>query len=277
MLAAVDTPVLWETYRDTLVGWGLNVAAAAAILIAGLWAAGIVKRFVRSRALASPRIDDTLGGFFASLAYYVVVAFVIIAVLNRFGVQTTSLVAVLGAATLAIGLALQGTLGNVASGVMIILFRPYRLGDFVEVAGHAGTVKDINIFTTELATPDNVQIVLPNGACWGEAIKNYSRHAERRCDITFGISYDDDIDKATRIILDVVQADERFRDAPAEPWVRVVNLGDSSVDLQLRAWVAAADYWEARFAAIKAVKQAFDAGGVEIPYPHQVEIRKSAA
>ena len=273
----LDLASVWAAYKDTLVGWVLNVAAAAAILILGAWVAGVVKRTIRARTRRSARIDDTLGAFFASLAYYAVLAFVLIAVLNRFGVQTTSLVAVLGAATLAIGLALQGTLSDLAAGVMVILFRPYRLGDYVEVGGKAGTVKDINIFTTELATPDNVKIILPNGQCWGDPIVNYSSHAERRCDITFGISYDDDIDKAIGVILEVVKADGRFLDTPAEPWVRVVNLNDSSVDLQLRAWVAGADYWEAKFATIKGVKQSFDAAGVEIPYPHQVEIKKDAA
>ena len=275
-VSLLDPIAVWNAYRDTLIGWVLNLGAAAAILVFGLWAAGRVKAFIRKRVENNARIDKTLGGFFASIAYYVVIAFVVIAVLNRFGVQTTSLVAMLGAATLAIGLALQGTLGNVAAGVMIILFRPYKSGDYVEVGGYAGTVKDINIFTTELATPDNVQIILPNGICWGEAIKNYSAHATRRCDITFGISYEDDIAKAIDVILAVVKSDDRFLSDPAEPWVRVVNLGDSSVDLQLRAWVNAADYWEAKFATTRAVKEAFDAAGIEIPYPHRVEIQKKA-
>ena len=276
-VSLTDLPALWDAYRDTILGWALNAAAAAAILIAGLWVASSIKGFIRARVEHHPKVDSTLGGFVASIVYYVIVAFVVIAVLNRFGVQTTSLVAMLGAATLAIGLALQGTLGNIAAGVMIVLFRPYRVGDYVEVAGHAGTVKDIDIFTTELATPDNVQIILPNGLCWGAAITNYSAHPTRRCDITFGISYDDDIAKAMDVVLKVAEADDRFLNEPAEPWVRVVNLGDSSVDLQLRAWVKASDFWEAKFATIRAVKEAFDAAGIEIPYPHQVEIQKRAA
>jgi small conductance mechanosensitive channel len=276
-VSLTDLPALWDAYRDTILGWILNAGAAAAILILGLWIAGGIRGFIRKRIAANPKIDPTLGGFVASIVYYLAVAFVVIAVLNRFGVQTTSLVAMLGAATLAVGLALQGTLGNVAAGVMVVLFRPYKLGDYVEVAGAAGTVKDINIFTTELATPDNVQIILPNGLCWGAAITNYSAHPDRRCDITFGISYDDDIAKAMDVILKIAEADDRFLNTPAEPWVRVVNLGDSSVDLQLRAWLKAGDYWEAKFATIKAVKEAFDAAGIEIPYPHQVEIRKTAA
>ena len=251
-----------------------NVALAALFLIAGFWIAGVLADLVRRRALENPRFDDTLGNFFASIVRYLVITFVIIAVLQLFGFEATSLVAVLGAATFAIGLALQGTLGNVASGVMLILFRPYKLGDYVEVAGHAGSVKDINIFTTELATVDNVKIVIPNGECWSGSVVNYSGHETRRVDITFGISYDDDIDKATNVILDTARSDPRFISTPAEPWVRVVNLGDSSVDLQLRAWVNAADYWETKFAMLKNVKLAFDAAGIEIPYPHAVEIEK---
>ncbi|MGD2131519.1 MAG: mechanosensitive ion channel, partial [Maricaulaceae bacterium] len=166
-VSLLDPVAVWDAYSDTLIGWLLNLFAAAAILILGLWVAGRIKGFIRKRVEKSEKIDNTLGGFFASIAYYLVVAFVVIAVLGRFGVQTTSLVAMLGAATLAIGLALQGTLGNVAAGVMVVLFRPYKLGDYVEVAGEAGTVRDINIFTTELVTPDNVQIILPNGLCWG--------------------------------------------------------------------------------------------------------------
>lgn len=249
---------------------------AAVFLGVGLWAAGAVAGWIRKRVATSDRLDPTLGNFFASIAKYLILAVVIIAVLQLFGFQATSLVAVLGAATLAIGLALQGTLGNVAAGVMLIMFRPYKLGDYVQVAGHSGTVKDLNIFTTELVTPDGVRIVIPNGECWGGSVVNYAVE-RRRVDLTFGISYDDDIEKAIGVILGVIEADSRFLNEPAEPWVRVVNLGDSSVDLQMRAWTSASDYWEARFAALRAVKEAFDRAGVEIPYPHQVEIARSEA
>jgi small conductance mechanosensitive channel len=272
----LDPQAVWEAYSGTVVGWGLNLLAAAAILIAGLWVSGKVRAFVRRRIESNSKLDRTLAAFFANIAYYALLAFVLIAVLNRFGVQTTSLVAMLGAATLAIGLALQGTLGNVAAGVMLVLFRPYRIGDYVEVGGMGGTVKNIDIFTTELGTPDNIQIVVPNGLCWGQPIKNYSAHAVRRCDLTFNIAYDADIDRAIGVILDIVKADTRFLNEPAEPWVRVINLGASSVDLQLRAWVGKDDFWEARFATLRAVKEGFDAASVEIPFPHQVMIQKRA-
>jgi small conductance mechanosensitive channel len=267
---------VWETYSGTVLGWSVNLLAAIAILIGGLWISGTIRKFVRRRIENNTRLDRTFAGFLANLVYYVMIAFVLIAVLNRFGVQTTSLVAVLGAATLAIGLALQGTLGNVAAGVMLVLFRPYRIGDYVEVGGMGGTVKDIDIFTTELATPDNVKIVVPNGLCWGQPIRNFNHYPLRRCDITFNVAYDSDIETATRLILETVQADARFLAAPEAPWVRVVNLGASSVDLQLRAWIKKEDLWEARFATIRAVKEKFDAAGVEIPFPTQITIQKPA-
>jgi small conductance mechanosensitive channel len=271
-----DPMAIWESYSETVLGWSLNLLAATAILIGGLWISGKIRKFIRRRIEASARLDRTFAGFLANLAYYAMIAFVLIAVLNRFGVQTTSLVAVLGAATLAIGLALQGTLGNVAAGVMLVLFRPYKIGDYVEVGGMGGTVKDIDIFTTELSTPDNIQIIVPNGLCWGQPIRNYNHHPVRRCDLTFSIAYDSDIEKAIAVVLKVVEADLRFLQTPDKPWVRVVNLGASSVDLQLRAWAKTEDFWEARFATIRAVKEGFDAAGVEIPFPTQIQIQKPA-
>lgn len=250
---------------------------AAGILAVGYWLAGFIARFIRNQTDKSERIDTTLGNFFASIAQYGVLVLAVLTAAQQAGVDVIAFVGILSALALAIGLALQGTLGNIAAGVMIILFRPYKVGQFIDVAGQAGTVKNIDIFTTELATVDNVQIVIPNGECWGGVIMNYSAHPTRRCDLTFGISYDDTIQAAVDAILEVVRADGRFLSTPAEPWVRVVNLGDSSVDLQLRAWVNAADYWEARFAVIRGVKEAFDAKGIEIPYPHAVEIQKNAA
>lgn len=269
-----DPMAIWEAYSGTALGWTLNILAAAAILIFGLWVAGSIRKFVRRRIENNTRLDRTFAGFLANLVYYVMIAFVLIAVLNRFGVQTTSLVAVLGAATLAIGLALQGTLGNVAAGVMLVLFRPYKIGDFVEVGGMGGTVKDIDIFTTELATPDNIRIIVPNGLCWGQPIRNFSTYPTRRCDITFNIAYDSDIETAIRIILEVVEGDSRFMQTPDKPWAKVINLGASSVDIQLRAWAKKEDFWEARFATIRAVKERFDAAGVEIPFPTQIQIQR---
>jgi len=252
-----------------------NVIKALFVLVIGWIAAGALSGLVRRRVNATPRIDPTLGNFVASVVKWVVLIIVLVAVLGLFGIEATSLVAILGAATLAIGLALQGTLSDLAAGFMLILFRPYKLGQYVDIGGTAGTVKDLNLFVTELVTPDNVQIIVPNGQAWGAIITNYSAHDTRRCDLSFGIDYGDDADKAMTIITELAEADARVHKDPA-PWVRVTNLGDSSVDLGVRLWCDAADYWELKFAMTKAVKEAFDAKGISIPYPHSVEIQKPA-
>jgi len=262
---------------EQLSGYGpmiISAAKALAVLIIGWMAAGIISGMVRRRVNASARIDRTIGNFAASIVKWAILAMVLVAVLGIFGIQATSLVAVMGAATLAIGLALQGTLSDLAAGFMLVLFRPYKLGQYVEIGGTSGTVVDLNLFFTELSTPDNVQIILPNGQAWGAVIRNFSHHATRRCDLSFGIDYGDDADQAMRIILDLANADSRVHADP-EPWVRVVNLGDSSVDLGVRLWCDAADYWALKFDMTKEVKEAFDKNGVSIPYPHQVEIQKA--
>jgi small conductance mechanosensitive channel len=164
-------------------------------------------------------------------------------------------------------------LSDLAAGFMLILFRPYKIGQYVDIGGTAGTVKDLNLFVTELATPDNVQIIVPNGKAWGSIITNYSHHDTRRVDLVFGIDYSDSADEAMAIILQQVEQDARVKSDPA-PWVRVTNLGDSSVDLTARIWCDAADYWDLKFALTKAIKEAFDTKGISIPYPHTVEIRK---
>ncbi len=252
---------------------GTSVILAALIFIVGMIVAGAVRRGVKSAAYKSERIDDTLGNFFASIAYYAIMAIVVIAVLERFGVETTSLVAALGAATLAIGLALQGTLSNLAAGVMIILFRPYSLGDFVEIAGQSGSVKDINLFTTVLATGDNKRIIVPNSNAWGDVITNYSINGTRRVDFTFSIDYEDDIGTAMGIIQDTLRADARVHKNP-DVFTGVVAHGDSAVDIVTRVWCDAGDYWGIYFDAMKNVKEAFDAKGISIPYPHQVNVER---
>ena len=262
---------------SSLGGYAPLVIAAAkalAVLVIGWIVAGAVSGVVRRRVNASARIDKTIGNFAASIVKWVILLMVLIAVLGIFGIEATSLVAVLGAATLAIGLALQGTLSDLAAGFMLILFRPYKLGQYVDIGGTAGTVVDLNLFVTELSTPDNVQIIVPNGQAWGQVITNHSHHATRRCDLGFGIDYGDDADRAIGIILDLARADSRVQDDP-EPWARVVNLGESSVDIGVRLWCDAADYWDLKFDMTKAVKEAFDAGGISIPYPHQVNVERA--
>ncbi|APG47871.1 mechanosensitive ion channel family protein [Phaeobacter porticola] len=257
--------------------WPLLISAAKAliVLVLGWIAAGLISSAVRRRINAMPHLDQTLGNFAASVIRWVLLAIVLVAILGIFGIEATSLVAMLGAATLAIGLALQGTLSDLAAGVMLVLFRPYKLGQYVDIGGTSGTVVDLNLFITELVTPDNVQIIVPNGQAWGAIITNYSAHATRRVDMVFGIDYGDSADAAKAIILRLAEADSRVMSDPA-PWVRVTNLGDSSVDLTTRLWCKAADYWELKFAMTQAVKEAFDNEGISIPYPHSVEIKKEA-
>ena len=253
----------------------ISAGKALVVLVVGWTLAGFVSGLVRRKVLASETIDDTIGNFAASIVRWVILLIVAIAVLGVLGIEATSLVAIMGAATLTIGMALQGTLSDLAAGFMLILFRPYKLGQFVDVAGTAGTVKDINLFVTELVTPDNVQIIVPNGQAWGSVITNFSHHETRRCDLAFGIDYGDDIEKAKAIITKLAGADSRVLKDP-EPWVRVTNLGDSSVDLTARLWCNAADYWELKFGMTQAVKEAFDKEGISIPYPHTVEIKREA-
>ena len=248
--------------------FGMEVVAAIAILILGWMVAGWAETSVGRALKKSERVDETLRRFFATATKYLVLAIAVIAVLNRFGVQTASLVALLGAAGLAIGLALQGTLGNVAAGVLLLILRPFKIGDFVEVSGLAGTVREISLFVTELATPDNVQIIVPNTQVWNTAVKNYSFHEIRRVDLVLGIGYDDSINSAIASITDVVKADSRILADPA-PQIAVSELGDSSVNLVVRVWCTGADYWNVKFELTQALKERCERDGINIPYPHR--------
>jgi len=250
---------------------GMNVVIAAAILIGAFWASGLAKRQINKLGLKHEELDDTLFLFLASLAKYAILAIAIVFVLSRFGIQTTSLVALLGAAGLAIGLALQGTLSNLAAGVMLLGFRPFKIGDFVDVGGHSGPGKAITLFTTEIATSDNVQITIPNGDIWASSIKNYSFYDRRRCDIVIGVSYDTDLKKAEAALRKVIDTDDRALSDPA-PFVKVTNLGDSSVDFTIRVWAMADDFWNMKFAMLQAIKEEFDRQEIDIPYPTSVHI-----
>ena len=252
----------------TLVStWGVSVVGAIAVLIIGRWVAGAVRKGVW-RALERAKIDEALLPFISSMAYYVVLTVVGVAVLNLFGIETTSIIAVLGAAGLAVGLALQGTLSNFAAGTMLLIFRPFRPGDYVEVAGQAGSVAEVSIFTTILNTPDNIRITIPNSAVYGDTIRNYSANENRRCDIVMGISYDDDIQVAIDTITRVVQNDKRVLSDPALQ-VAVAELGDSSVNIVVRPWCAGSDYWPLKFDLMRALKEELEAAGCSIPYPQQ--------
>jgi small conductance mechanosensitive channel len=259
MTAAVDGII-------TIVStWGIRVLGAMGVLIVGRIVAGWARSSVR-KGLERARLDSTLVPFLASLVYYVIITMVLIAVLSLFGIETTSLIAIVGAAGLAIGLAMQGTLSNVAAGVMLLIFRPFKLGDFVEVSGTVGSVVEIGLFTTGLDTADNVHIIVPNGTIYGEIIKNYSVNDTRRNDMVVGIGYGDDIGRAIEVITKILEADQRVFKDPA-PLVAVSNLGDSSVDIVVRAWCARGDYGSLRMDLNRAFKEQLEAAGCSIPYP----------
>ncbi len=255
-----------EALSSTLTTYGLSVVGAIVTLIVGVWFAGYASRLTGRALEKTSRVDDTLSKFFASFIRYLVLAVVVVAVLNQFGVETASLVAVLATAGLAIGLALQGTLTNVASGVMLLFFRPFKVGDYVEAGGHAGTIQELNLFFTVMATPDNVRITVPNGQVWGSAVHNYSANSTRRVDISAGIAYDADIDTAMAVVHETISADTRIKPDP-EPFVAVTEMADSSVNFTIRVWVDNADVWPVKFDLTKAVKQAFDRNGIDIPFP----------
>ncbi|NND41988.1 MAG: mechanosensitive ion channel [Silicimonas sp.] len=260
---------------DFLLGVAGQVVLAAIILIVGFFVAGFVKRRIMRLTDRSRHFDKTMGSFLANVARYGILALTIIFVLQQFGFQTTSLVALLGAAGLAIGLALQGVLGGVAAGVMLVVFRPIKVGDFVDVNGVAGTVKDISIFTTELASLDNVQIIIPNSEVWGNVIKNYSIYTTRRAEWSFGVSYGANLAEAERIIRETILSDERSLEDPA-PFIQVNNLGDFSVDFLVRVWVQASDYFQYQADMKRRVKEALDEGGIEIPFPTRTVIEQAA-
>ena len=267
---------IWAMVVALVTSYGISVIGAVIILIVGFVVGGWVRSSVHRGLSKFKKVDETLRSFFSSLAYYAVIIFTLIAVLSQFGVETTSFIAVLGAAGLAIGLALQGTLSNVAAGVMLLLFRPFKVGDYIEAGGLAGTVKSITLFITELATPDNVQIVAPNSQLWGSAIKNYSFHATRRVDIALGIAYEDEIDKALAAIVDEARKDSRVLAEP-EPMAAVTDLGDSSVNFTVRVWCNAADYWALKFDLTKKLKNRMDAESITIPYPQRTVHMANAA
>ena len=256
-LEAISNDIIWP--------WAINIVMAVVIFIVGRIVVNIIVNISR-KLMIKANMDEMLVGFITSILRWILLLFVIIAALGQLGVDTTSLVALLGAAGLAIGLSLQGSLQNFASGVMLIVFRPFQKGDFVDIAGTAGVVEEIGIFTTTMATVDNKEIIVPNGAIYSSTITNFSARDTRRVDMVFGIGYDDDIQKAKQILGDIVAADERVLQDP-EPTIAVGELGASSIDFVVRPWVNAADYWAVKFDMNEKVKAAFDANGISIPYP----------
>lgn len=262
---------IWDQAAGLISTWGLSVVGAVVVLVLGLFAAKIGRGWSR-RTLRRTKLDETLIPFISSLVYYMILAFVLIAVLGLFGIPTTSFIAVLGAAGLAVGLALQGTLSNFAAGVMLLIFRPFRKGDYVEAGGQEGVVREIGVFASSLDTLDNVSIVLPNSAIWGGTIKNFTSNTLRRNDMVIGISYGDDISVAKDIITQVLAADPRVVKDP-EPLIAVKDLGESSVDLLIGPWCSPDDYWGLRFDLFEKIKLALEKGGCSIPFPqHDVHL-----
>lgn len=273
--AMVTLQSVAEQVIDVATIYGLDVLGAIIMLVIGIKAAGWISRIVAKTLTRTGKIDSTLISFFSSATKYAVLAFVVIAVLNQFGVQTASLIALLGAAGLAIGLALQGTLSNVAAGVMLLIFHPFKVGDYVEAAGHSGTIRELNLFFTRMTTSNNILILVPNSQIWGGSIRNYSVNTTRRVDWVFGVSYNADLDAATAAILDVLSSDERTHDDPA-PFVAVSELGDSSVNIIARVWTDSGDAWMTKLDLTKAVKERFDREGIEIPFPTRTVYTKSS-
>lgn len=252
--------------------YGLQVLGAVVILVVGWLAAKIVRRAVE-RLLEKAKVEETLARFVAGLVHIALLTFIIIAALGKAGVPVTSFIAVIGAAGLAIGLALQGSLANFAAGVLLILFKPIKAGDFVEAGGATGVVEEVGIFVTQIRTPDNKTIIVPNAKVTGDNITNYSAKPTRRVDLVIGVAYDADLKRTREVIAAVLEADERVLDDPA-PQIAVSELADSSVNFVVRPWVNAADYWSVRFDLIEKIKLALDKNDITIPFPqHDIHIK----
>ncbi|GMR00947.1 MAG: mechanosensitive ion channel [Gammaproteobacteria bacterium] len=268
LLDNINIQQLIETY---VLPWGINIVMALAIFLLGKFVVKMLVKFSK-KLMVKAKVDSILINFIASIINTILLLFVVIAALDQLGVETTSLIALIGAAGLAVGLALQGTLQNLASGVMLIIFRPFNSGDFVEAAGVAGVIEEIGIFTTTMRSGDNREIIIPNGKIFGGTIVNYSKRSTRRVDMVFGIGYDDDIKKAKEIISKILEEDERVLKDPA-PLVAVAELADSSVNFNVRPWCKTEEYWNVYSDMHEKIKLAFDAEGISIPYP-QMDIHQ---
>ena len=247
--------------------YGLKILGAIVILVLGRIAAGIGRRITK-KVLEKSKTDPAIVSFVGSLTYILILVFAVLAALAKFGIQTASFVAILGAAGFAIGFALQGSLANFAAGVLILILRPYKPGDYIMGAGEAGTVKEIGLFTTELATPDNIKIMIPNGKLFGDVIKNVSAFDTRRVDFVIGIGYSSDIQKAWDVMTALMKEDERILSEPPFQ-IAVSELADSSVNFVVRPWVKSKDYWGVKFDLTRKIKEAFDENGIEIPFPQR--------
>jgi small conductance mechanosensitive channel len=248
--------------------YGLQVVGAIVILIVGRFAAGIGRK-ITARILTKARQDPSIVSFIGNLVYVLILTFAVVATLAKFGIQTASFVAILGAAGFAIGFALQGSLANFAAGVLILVLRPFKVGDFIDAAGVAGTVKEIQLFNTIIASPDNIQIIAPNSKVFGDIIKNISGFDTRRVDLVVGIGYSSSIPKAIEVLTNLMKEDSRILSQPPFQ-IAVSELADSSVNFVVRPWVKTEDYWSVRFDLTRRIKEAFDENGIEIPFPQRV-------
>jgi len=259
-------PERLDQYMSTGIAMGTKVLIALVIFIIGSWIAKKVKNGITKGAQRSPHLDETLFNFLGSIARWVIMAFVIIAILGQFGVETTSIVALLGAAGLAVGLALQGAMSNLAAGVMLMIFRPYKVGDFVDAGSHFGNVEDITLFTTDMQTFDNQKIIIPNGKIWGEKIINHSHHPIRGVEMKFNVAYDDDIAKAKAVIHKVLADNPHIVSDPA-PFVEVETLSERSAELVVRPFTDGANYFDVRYSVPEQIMVALGAAGMTTPYP----------
>lgn len=263
----IDFDALLQNASFVVAAWTPRVLGALAVFLLGLFFARWARSLV-TKALGRSKVDPMLTPFLAGLTYVVLIVVVAIAAVNTLGVSTTSFVAILGAAGLAIALAFQDTFSNFSAGVMLLTFRPFEIGNFVTVGGQSGTVRAVGIFSTVLSTPDNIEIRIPNSQVFGQTMQNFSANPTRRIDLVMGVGYDDDLGVAVRTCMDVISADPRVIEDPA-PVVAVHELGDSSVNLVVRPWVNASDYWATRWDLTRALKENLEAAGCSIPFPQR--------
>ena len=262
-----DWAEVWIMVKTTGVDFAINLVTAILIFFVGKWIVNLVVRAIL-RAMQKGDMDVTLRRFIANLARALLMVFVIIAAIDHLGIQAASLIALLGAAGLAVGLALQGSLSNFAAGVLIVLFRPYKVGDWIEGGGVSGAVEEVQILTTVLKTGDNKRVIIPNSQIMGSTITNYSANDTRRVDLVVGVSYNDDLDQVRKELESLVAADDRILDEPAVT-IAVSELADSSVNFVVRPWVKTSDYWGVFFSLTEAIKKRFDEVGISIPFPQQ--------
>lgn len=263
-----DLIALASESTDLIIAYALDLVAAVVLLIGGWIVAGWARRVVLRATRRTGRVDETIGLILSATARYAVLIFVLIAVLAQFGVQTASIIAVLGVAGLAVGLAIQGTLSNLAAGVMLLVLRPFAVGEYIDAEGIDGTVMEIGLLSTELKSADGVYRMTPNSTLWNRTVTNYSRNPTRRLDLTVGVAYDDDVDRAMELLLDMAHGDSRILSDP-EPQAMVSELGDNAVAITLRVWGATGDFWDLKWDFTREAKKRLDAAGMTIPFPQR--------